>query len=132
MLMANKKDESKFTLQFSKTDPSHLKVAEILNQQGRRSKAQYIVNAVMHYENCSETPHISHTADLDIKTIEAIVNRILREREQYIPVKTPEIKPLPERTVPEPEEIKFDDALESFGTDELNAIADVLSSFRKG
>lgn len=128
--MAEKITDTRFTIQFSRTDPSHLHVAEILNRQGRRSKAQYIVNAVLHYENCGETPSIKHTAQLDIKVIEAIVNRILRDRVENTADKpvatTPQAKVPPKTT----EDINFDDTLEALGTDGLNAIAGAMEMFR--
>jgi len=128
--MADKKSETRFTIQFSHTDPSHLQVAEILNRQGRRSKAQYIVNAVLHYESCSETPNMPRTAELDVKVIEAVVNRILMEREKESPVNEPKTAYSPGMTTPKPEGIIFDDALENLGPDGVSAIADVLNSFR--
>ena len=53
--MAQKNNPMRFTVQFSPGDPCHQQTVDILNQQGRR-KAQFIVNAVMHYINCSEIP----------------------------------------------------------------------------
>lgn len=74
-----KKDPYKFTIQFNGGDPSHLQIAEMLNQQERR-KAQFIVNAVMHYIHCSETPDIPQPTVLDIDAIEQIVLRIMNEQ----------------------------------------------------
>lgn len=130
--MSDKMVETRFTIQFTRTDPSHLQVAEILNRQGRRSKAQYIVNAVLHYENCGETPSIPRTADLD-KIIEAVVYRILQDREDSGPNKaineTPPGQPKPPRRPAE--EINFDDALEALGENGFNAVAGALEMFRK-
>ena len=69
-----KKDLYKFTIQFSEGDPLHQQTAAILNQQGRR-KAQFLVNAVMHYLHCKETPDIPQSAPVDVDAIEAIVRR---------------------------------------------------------
>jgi len=80
--VGNKITETRFTIQFSRTDPSHIQVSEILNRQGRRSKAQYIVNAILHYENCGDTPNMRRVSELDIKLIETVVNRILRDKEE--------------------------------------------------
>ena len=115
--MGSKMVETRFTIQFSQTDPTHLQVAEILNRQGRRSKAQYIVNAVLHYENCGETPNMQRTSELDIKIIEAVVNRILREK--FV---TP---------IQSGEDINTDDVMDSLGKDEINAITGALDMFRK-
>ena len=128
--MADKITETRFTIQFSRTDPSHLQVAEILNRQGRRSKAQYIVNAVLHYENCSGTPDIQRTSELDVKVIEAVVNRMLMERGNNIPGEPPKKAHVPEKPAPQPEEISFDDALKALGEDGINAIAGTLDLFR--
>ena len=49
--MSGKMVDTRFTIQFSRTNPAHIQAAEILNQQGQRGKAQYIANAVLHYEN---------------------------------------------------------------------------------
>lgn len=131
--MSGKMAETRFTIQFSRTDPSHLQVAEILNRQGRRSKAQYIVNAVLHYENCSETPNMRHTAELDVKVIEAVVNRILRDREENGSGKTSGSDTNRQVNVPlnTTEEISFDDALEVLGQDGFEAVAGTLEMFRK-
>jgi len=130
--MSDKIIETRFTIQFSRTDPSHLQVAEILNRQGRRSKAQYIVNAVLHYENCGETPTIQRTAEIDVKVIEAVVNWILRDREESGSDKAIKAEANKQnKKPPQPtEEINYDDALEALGTDGLNAVAGALDSFR--
>lgn len=61
------------------TDYRQDEIAEILNQQGRR-KAQFIVNTVLHYLHCSETPDIPQPIPIDINTIEVIVRRIMEEK----------------------------------------------------
>ena len=129
--MSDKIIDTRFTIQFSRTDPSHLQVAEILNRQGRRSKAQYIVNAVLHFENCSETPHIPRTAEFDVKVIEAVVNRILQDREENNTVKTAKAPDnQAKKPAPFAEEISFDDALEALGPEGFNAVAGTLEMFR--
>ena len=64
--MPEKKEQNKFTIQFSLADPAHRQVIDILNQQGRR-KAQFLVNAVQHYLHCPETPDIPQAASLDLQ-----------------------------------------------------------------
>ena len=76
-----KKDLYKFTIQFSEGDPLHQQTAAILNQQGRR-KAQFLVNAVMHYLHCKEAPDIPQPAQVDVDAIEAIVRRIMEETKE--------------------------------------------------
>jgi len=125
--------ETRFTIQFSRTDPSHIRVAEILNRQGRRSKAQYIVNAVQHYENCGETPDTRRTSELDIKAIETVVNRILRDREENGLDKTNDNTQSDKvkKSIPDIEEISYDDALETLGENGFNVVAGTLDMFRK-
>lgn len=78
--MAAKKDPYKFTIQFNPADPIHLQTADLLNRQGRR-KAQFLVNAVMHYIHCSQTPDIPQAPPLDTKLIETVVRQILKEQQ---------------------------------------------------
>ena len=56
--MTDKKDPGKFTIRFNICDPQHKAVIDLLNRQGR-SKAQFLVSAVLHYINCKETPEVS-------------------------------------------------------------------------
>lgn len=125
--MGAKKDEYRFTIQFSSEDSRHLQVAGILNRQGRR-KAQYLVNAVLCYENgmdgaAQEQPPNYHA-------IEAIVNQILAGKvlSDTQPAKPPAP---PKRNVSKSEEITFEDAADILGEDGMAAIADTLSAFRK-
>ena len=131
--MAGKKAGSKFTIQFSQTDPLHLQVAELLNKQGYHGKARYIVNAVLHYESCDETPDIQQPARIDEKFIEAVVNRILRDRGERV-VEKPVIS-APDTAIQEQqqpvEEINFDEAIEALGADGFNAVAGALDMFRR-
>jgi len=125
--MADKKDEARFTLQFSRTDPKHLQVIEILNRQGRRSKAPYIVSAILHYENCPEIVDTAHTPSMDIKFIESVFNRLMKEHsiESAAPDK-PTKKPFRE-----PEELQFDDVLEALGQSGIDAFTNAIDEFRK-
>ena len=127
--MADKKDEARFTLQFSRTDPKHLQVIEILNRQGRRSKAPYIVNAILHYENCPEIVDAAHTPALDVKFIEAVFNRLMKEHS----VGKPECKADQTDRKPfrEPEELQFDDVLEALGQSGIDAFTSAIDEFRK-
>lgn len=81
--MAEKKSLYRFTIGFNPGDPAHRQVAELLNRQGRR-KAQFLVNAILHYIHCSETPEIPETAEpptgMGRAEMEALVVRILEER----------------------------------------------------
>ena len=124
-----KKDLYKFTIQFSEGDPLHQQTAAILNQQGRR-KAQFLVNAVMHYLHCSETPDIPQPAPIDVDAIEAIVRRIMEEAKKKPLANGNENSMQIKRTVTS-EQTDFGDAAELLGEDGLQAISNTMARFRK-
>ena len=72
-----KKAETNFTFQISRTDPAHLQVVDIFNRLERGFKAQYDVDAVMHFINCDG----ARGRLIDEKHIEAVVKRILSDRQ---------------------------------------------------
>lgn len=86
MIMAQKKDRSRFTIKFRESDPAHDMTIRILERQGQRNIAPFLVNAVLHYVQCAETPDMSHMlADnpvpmVDKNAIEEIVRGILRQQ----------------------------------------------------
>ena len=91
--MAVKKDDMKFSIRLSPLNPTHVQVAEMLNQQSWRGKAQYIVDAVLHYESCGKTmaTGVSLPGDgISISSIEAVVRRMLSGKKK--PVSLPEDK----------------------------------------
>ena len=127
--MSEKKEQNRFTIQFSPADPAHRQVIAILNQQGRR-KAQFIVNAVQHYLHCSETPEIPQAPPLDTRVLEEIVRHILEEQqnspqENERPVSQP-AKPRTSEDISLPAE-----AEELLGEDDLAAITNTIAMFRK-
>lgn len=63
--MAEKKERERFSIKFNSKDKSHRIVIELLEEQPPRCKAQFIVNAVLHYINCPETPDISLAQSVD-------------------------------------------------------------------
>ena len=126
--MSAKKDDMKFTIQFSKTNPLHIQVADILNRQDKRGKAQYITNAILHYEN-GGTPDARQPARNHEKMIEIIVNRLLRGKSQGTEVKHD--SGISVKRTELIEEINFDGAMDSIGEDGFNAIAGALDMFRK-
>lgn len=78
-----KKNPYVTTIGFKKEDPEHVYVAELLNSMGR-GKAQYIVKAVLNYQNMlasgggigvSSTP----AASFDYTQIKQVVYQVLRE-----------------------------------------------------
>ncbi len=122
--MPDKNNPGKFTVQFSLSDPCHRQTADILNEQGRR-KAQFIVNAVMHYINCPETPNISQPV-IDNSLIESIVRRIMEEQQPQIKDNTPQDT----RTVKKSQSISFSNAEDVLGADGIAAIKNSMASFR--
>lgn len=79
--MKEKKDRERFSIKFNENDPTHDTVIRLLEKQGPHSKAQFIVNAILHYVNCSETPDISAAQTTDRVSIEKIVMEILNNRD---------------------------------------------------
>lgn len=75
--MKEKKDRERFSIKFNENDPAHDTVIRLLEKQGPHSKAQFIVNAILHYVNCSEMPDISAAQTTDRASIEKIVMEIL-------------------------------------------------------
>lgn len=75
--MKEKKDRERFSIKFNGNDPAHDAVIRLLEKQGPHSKAQFIVNAVLHYVNCSETPDASLPRAVDRAAVEQIVAEIL-------------------------------------------------------
>ena len=84
--MAQKKDRSRFTIKFRENDPAHDMTIRIMEKQGQRNIAPFLVNAVLHYVQCSETPDVSHMLAensqplLDRNAVEEIVREILRQQ----------------------------------------------------
>lgn len=119
----------KFTIQFSEGDPLHQQTADILNRQGRR-KAQFLVNAVMHYLHCSETPDIPQPPPIDTNAIEMIVRRIMAEESSKPIAGEQSIQPPAQRSI-KSEQINFGDASDLLGEDGIAAIKNTMASFRK-
>ena len=88
--MTDKKDPGKFTIRFNICDPQHKAVIDLLNRQGR-SKAQFLVSAVLHYINCKETPEVSVPVP-NQAALEEIILAILAKNQSYLK-KQPEPKP---------------------------------------
>ena len=72
--MHNKKSDTRFTIKFSRTDPSHLRVAHALNKHERYGKAQFIVDAVTYFLDHGGTSDLTVPARLDEKHIESVIN----------------------------------------------------------
>ena len=130
--MDGKKAATKFTIQFSRTDPSHLLVADILNGLERHGKARYIVEAVLCYENRKEDGGKNLSSAIDEKRIEAVVKRLLRERNGNGTGTLPAAVFVGQvENSPQFNDVMFEDTADDLRADDLNAVAGVLDMFRK-
>ena len=128
--MADKKADVKFTIQFNRANPEHLRAAEILNSLGRRGKAQYIAIAVLHYESCDKAA-VSNRM-FDEKSIEAVVHRILRECNLNDSAELPDADDSARQPQAQTiDETALECADESLSEDGRSAVAEVLEMFRK-
>lgn len=81
-----KKNPFVTTIGFNRHDPAHVEVAQFLNGM-ERGKAQYIVDAVMAYQNggSSGISVLSRVGGLaDYETIRKIVLQVIEERENGV------------------------------------------------
>ena len=70
------------TIGFNKNDPAHVQVAEFLNSM-ERGKAQYIVNAVLAYQNGAQAGDMPHAGQaVDYERIRQFVLQVIREHER--------------------------------------------------
>jgi hypothetical protein len=119
-----KKNPYIMTIGFKKEDPDHVYVAEFLNSLGR-GKAQYIVKAVLAYQNGKQNGEILQPAEnpFDYDTIKQIVLQVMEERERQ----TGNVI----GTVQEIESEKENDLLQVFDEDALTGIVESLQAFQK-
>ena len=112
-----KKNPYIMTIGFKKEDPDHVYVAEFLNSLGR-GKAQYIVKAVLAYQNGKQNGEILQPAEnpFDYDTIKQIVLQVMEERERQ----TGNVI----GTVQEIESEKENDLLQVFDEDALTGIVE--------
>ena len=127
--MGEKKDSFRFTVQFNAGDPSHQQVAAILNEQGRR-KAQFLVNAVIHYMNCPETPETAAAPRIDRQTVEQLVREILSNMHPELVPAVGEDMPGGNLAITAAEDIPFD-ATAMLGEDGLHSFMDSLAAIQK-
>ncbi len=77
-----KKNAFVTTIGFNKNDPNHVAVAELLNSM-KRGKAQYIVNAVLAWQNGGNPGETGSVGPpLDYEKIRRFVLQVLDERER--------------------------------------------------
>lgn len=123
-----KKNPFVTTVGFKKDAPDHVYVAELLNSMGR-GKAQYIVKAVMLYQNMQESGEAVLTGGTyDYERIRRVVLQVIEERERQIGVPVREVA-LPEEKKKELEQ--EEDMLTSLDEDALNGIMASLAAFQQ-
>ena len=125
ILMAEKKNKGRFTIQFNPSDPHQLKVAELLEQQGRH-KAQFLTSVVLHYIHCEETPDITQSFPIDSGELEKRIMEILERMPAHCHTKETGESFSVDKDFPQ----KPDSELKSmFGPEVSSAIANTLSAF---
>jgi len=123
-----KKNPFVTTVGFKKDDPDHIYVAELLNSMGR-GKAQYIVKAVMLYQDMQESGEAVHTGSAyDYERIRRVVLQVIEEREQQMGVSLRE-ETIPEEKRKEPK--AKEDMLTSLDDDALSGIMASLAAFQQ-
>ena len=131
--MNDKKTGLRFNIQFSRTDPAHLHVANILKSKARGDKAKYIVNAALYYESHCGTTDVKHMTLIDENHLEAAINRILLNREQnskeILSVDSPmkQVNKQPKHV----EDAQYDDDIDALGVDGLSSISNTMKRFQK-
>ena len=140
--MQNKISSTRFTIQFNKNDPKHLRVVDELNKQERYGKAQFIVDAVIYYLDHVVISKSKFSVHIDEKYIESIVNRMLQNRElQIYKSDSYDNKPLiinhntnnyeqPELLTKKYETLEIDDNMTEFSDDTINMIKNTLDMFK--
>ena len=120
-----KKNPYVMTIGFKKDDPEHISVAELLNGMGR-GKAQFIVNAILVYQNMQlQGETCSHgVPGIDYRSLKEMVLQILEEREGIKGMYLPEQEKKKEEISSE------QDLLEGFDDGDLEGIMESLSIFQ--
>jgi len=148
-VVSDKKSNTKFTIQFSRKDPAHIQVAEILNQQARGNKAQYIVDAVLQYVNSggARDAQLPRSGLIDERQVETIISRMLQDRQIHggggssapAPVAPTSSSPVGNEhgtdssahKVQQSNEIDMDNATDVLGDEDSAVIASALNMFRQ-
>ena len=121
-----KKNAFVTTIGFNKNDPAHVQVAQFLNGM-ERGKAQYIVNAVLAYQNGGTMAGISAGQAVDYEKIRQFVLQVIREHERQ---EAPRNETAGEPAVPDGAE-KREGADFGFDEDALNGIMSSLEAFKR-
>ena len=127
--MVDKKTDLRFTIQFSRDDPLHEYVADLLNRRGRK-KAQFIVDAILFFEQ-NEGKSVPNPEKVDKRTIERVLRKLLKEYgiDGSAQAAAP-IKPAT-NTSAESTDINFDSSVDGLEMEQLSIITDALQAFRQ-
>lgn len=133
--MAEKKERGRFTIKLNENDPTHEAAIQLLERQPPRTKAQLIVNALVHYMNCPAAAAATHP-DAGREAIEKIVREVLRGQASagqpdLTPAGTADSDDL--SVQPHPRQEGTAAAMQApADAQTLDLIADTLSAFRSG
>ncbi len=131
--MSDKKNRERFSIKFNENDPSHKVVIDLLEQQGPHRKAQFIVNAVLHYVHCTETPDLAIAPVVDKAYLESVIldifNRNKNEAQEIVkPVSPQPVKK--EETRVYYKDMEAEENTEIADDATLSLISATLSAFR--
>lgn len=117
------------TVGFKKDDPDHMYVAQLLNSMGR-GKAQYIVKAVMLYQDMQESGKIPQAGNnsYDYERIRKVVLQVIEERERQLG-QSAKVEVLTETPKKEPEQ--KEDMLMSLDDNVLSGIMASIAMFQQ-
>lgn len=121
-----KKNKFVTTIGLNKNDPAHVQVAELLNSM-KRGKAQYIVNAVLAYQNGAQTGNMPYMGQaVDYEKIRQFVLQVIEEHEGHVGhIETAAGEPAGSDVMGE-QEMGF-----GFDEDALNGIMSSLEAFKR-
>lgn len=133
--MGEKKERGRFTLRFNEGDPIHETAIGLLELQSPRTKAQYVANAVVYYnEHFAQEPQPLKAPAITKEAVEAIVKEILRQegmglgKEAERPTKEVSAdKPVPPIPIQQVQEAHDDSEMDDRTR---SLIASTLSAFR--
>lgn len=119
-----KKNPYVMTIGFKKDDPEHILVAELLNGMGR-GKAQYIVKAILVYQNMQlQRGTVSYgLLGIDYRSLKEMILQILEEREER-KAHDSSARNYKEKNMQE------SNLLEEFNENDLNGIIESLELFQ--
>ena len=133
--MGEKKERGRFTLRFNEGDPIHETAIRLLDLQSPRTKARYVANAVVYYnEHFGQEPQLLNASIISKEAVVAIVKEILRQEgmghekaENQIPIVRPMEKPTTPVMLSTAQEVGDDPEMDDRTR---SLIASTLSAFR--